>query len=193
MSCWRCSKLPHKNLRSKLYRLVRRLAAISGRFSAARDSRSRSRSQASACQLHEAYRGGSSGKGAISPLRSSIRSSMRISARGRSGMVTNSGCRCRASSPGFAGAGFTGSVGVINRAEESKSAYAKPDVRLVSVAGADSASASPTARLEREAIDFAMYSSTSLCRQVCPQRCFAPWRSLYREFHPLTRSSPACS
>src|SRR5580658_4706581 len=43
------------------------------------------------------------------------------------------------------------------------------------------------------AIDFAMNSSTSLCRQVWPQRCFEPARRRRRKVHPLTRSSPACS
>ena len=38
----------------------------------------------------------------------------------------------------------------------------------------------------------AMKSSTSLCRQVCPQRCLAVARSRLRGSHPLMRSSGPC-
>jgi hypothetical protein len=45
----------------------------------------------------------------------------------------------------------------------------------------------------RAATSRAMKSSTSLCRHVCPHKCFDPGRIRFREFHPLTRISPPCS
>ena len=43
----------------------------------------------------------------------------------------------------------------------------------------------------RSAMVRAMNSSTSLCRQVWPQRCLVPGRRRLREFQPATRNSPA--
>jgi hypothetical protein len=155
----------------------RRRGLKSGLRSTARSSRSRSRSQASARQLREAKRGGSAGAGVSSRVR-------------RPGMATSSaGAR---GGGRFAG---TGSGVVTRRADDSTSSYADSDVRLASVAttGCCTTFSSAEPACTRTAIVRAMNSSTSLCRQVCPQRCFIPGRSRLREFHPLTRNSPPCS
>src|SRR5579863_619083 len=95
------------------------------------------------------------------------------------------------------GAGARGGTGLdagTRRADEWISMAAEW-VRLVSVAAGVSASATVlwAPRCARAAMDLAMYSSISLCRQVCPHRCLESGLSLCRDIHPLTRSSPPCS
>jgi DNA ligase (NAD+) len=150
-------------------------------------ARSRSRSQAAARQLRVAKRGGLSSTGmTLSP------------ALGRAGATTSSiGIR----SGGRAGAVASGAG--ISRAEDSKSASSNAafEVRLASVpavcfktlSGVSLAASFAAACCTRADKALAMKSSTSLCRQICPHRCFEPGRSRLREFHPLTRSSPSCS
>jgi hypothetical protein len=155
----------------------RRRALKSGLRSTARSSRSRSRSQASARQLRDAKRGGSAGGGVSSMV-------------SRPGMATSpAGGRSGGRLVG-AGSGVA-----IRRADDSTSANAASDVRLASVSatGCCTAISSAEPACTRTASVLAMNSSTSLCWQVCPHRCFMPGRSRLRELHPLTRNSPPCS
>jgi hypothetical protein len=155
----------------------RRRALKSGLRSTACSSRSRSRSQASARQLREAKRGASAGAGGSSTVN-------------RPGMATSSaGARSGGRLVG-AGSGVA-----IRRADDSTSSNAASDVRLASVSttGCSTALSSAEPACTRTAIVRAMNSSTSLCRQVWPHRCFMPGRSRLRELHPLTRNSPPCS
>jgi len=154
------------------------------------DSRSRSRSQASARQLREAKRGGSAGGGPGS-------SACDLAGTTISSICPRSGGRtiCVGASRGLAGK--TGLGAVISRTDDSISLKAAVDVKLVSArAGCSKTSlwASSLADWGARIVSaLAIKSSTSLCRQVCPQRCFDPGRSLLRVLHPLIRSSPPWS
>ena len=155
----------------------RRRTLKSGLRSTARSSRSRSRSQASARQLREAKRGGSAGGGVSSMVN-------------RPGMATSSAGARSGSRLVVAGSGAG-----IKRAEDSTSANAASDVRLASVSATECCATISSAEpaCTRIVSVLAMNSSTSLCRQVCPHRCFMPGRCRLRELHPLRRSSPPCS
>lgn len=113
-----------------------------------------------------------------------------------------------AGSAGGGGAG--GSSAVTRLAEDSKSLELSAGIRLASAsardgtgsicadagcacAGTVSGCSAAAGAGTRAAIERAMNSSRSLCRQVCPHRCLEPARSRLRELQPLTLSSPAVS